>query len=160
MVATFVECPVAWAWVVPMAFAAQREALPPELWLIFVAIVLWTVAFDTYYAMVDRDDDLKIGVKSTAVLFGQYDLVMILMLQAAMLILMILAGLEFQRSWIYFFSLLVSAVYFINQFRSARHRERQACFAAFLDNHKVGMIIFMGIALDYLFEGMSLAAYF
>ena len=98
---------VAWAWVVPMAFAAQREALPPELWLIFVAIVLWTVAFDTYYAMVDRDDDLKIGVKSTAVLFGQYDLVMILMLQAAMLILMILAGLEFQRSWIYFFSLLV-----------------------------------------------------
>jgi 4-hydroxybenzoate polyprenyltransferase len=110
--------------------------------------------------MVDRDDDLKIGVKSTAVLFGQYDLVMILMLQAAMLILMILAGLEFQRSWIYFFSLLVSAGYFINQFRSARHRERQACFAAFLDNHKVGMIIFMGIALDYLFEGMSLAAYF
>jgi len=151
---------VAWAWVVPMAFAAQREALPPELWLIFVAIVLWTVAFDTYYAMVDRDDDLKIGVKSTAVLFGQYDLVMILMLQAAMLILMTLAGLEFQRSWIYFFSLLVSAGYFINQFRSARHRDRHACFAAFLDNHKVGMIIFMGIALDYLFEEMSLAAYF
>ena len=151
---------VAWAWVVPMAFAAQREALPPELWLIFVAIVLWAVAFDTYYAMVDRDDDLKIGVKSTAVLFGQYDLVMILMLQAAMLILMILAGLEFQRSWIYFFSLLVSAGYFINQFRSARHRDRQACFAAFLDNHKVGMIIFMGIALDYLFEEISLAAYF
>ena len=151
---------VAWAWVVPMAFAAQTEALPSELWLLFAAIVLWTIAFDTYYAMVDRNDDLKIGIKSTAVLFGQYDLVMILVLQAAMLILMTLAGIEFQRSWVYFFSLLVSAGYFINQFRSTRHRERQACFAAFLNNHKVGMVIFMGIALDYFFEGKSLATYF
>ena len=151
---------VAWAWVVPMAFAAQREALPPELWLIFAAIVVWTVAFDTYYAMVDRDDDLKIGVKSTAVLFGQYDLVVILVLQAATLLFMTLVGLEFQRSWVYFFSLLVSAGYFINQFRSARHRERQACFAAFLNNHRVGMVIFIGIALDYFFEGLMLTAYF
>lgn len=151
---------VAWAWVVPMAFAAQREALPPELWLIFAAIVVWTVAFDTYYAMVDRDDDLKIGIKSTAVLFGQYDLVVILVLQAATLLFMTLVGLEFQRSWIYFFSLLVSAGYFINQFRSARHRERQACFAAFLNNHRVGMVIFIGIALDYFFEGLMLTAYF
>jgi 4-hydroxybenzoate polyprenyltransferase len=73
---------------------------------------------------------------------------------------MTLAGIEFQRSWVYFFSLLVSAGYFINQFRSTRHRERQACFAAFLNNHKVGMVIFMGIALDYFFEGKSLATYF
>ena len=151
---------VAWAWVVPMAFAAQREALPPELWLIFAAIVVWTVAFDTYYAMVDRDDDLKIGIKSTAVLLGQYDLVVILVLQAATLLFMTLVGLEFQRSWVYFFSLLVSAGYFINQFRSARHRERQACFAAFLNNHRVGMVIFIGIALDYFFEGLMLTAYF
>jgi 4-hydroxybenzoate polyprenyltransferase len=98
---------VAWAWVVPMAFAAQRERLPPELWLIFAAIVVWTVAFDTYYAMVDRDDDLKIGIKSTAVLFGQYDLVVILVLQAATLLFMTLVGLEFLRCFFYFFSVFV-----------------------------------------------------
>ena len=151
---------VAWAWVVPMAFAAQREELPPELWLIFAAIVVWTVAFDTYYAMVDRADDLKIGVKSTAVLFGRYDLVVIVLLQVATLILMSLVGLAFQRGWIYFFSLLVSTGFFANQFRGARHRERQACFAAFLNNHRVGMVIFMGIALDYLAESSPVASYF
>lgn len=151
---------VAWAWVVPMAFAAHREELPWELWLIFAAIVVWTVAFDTYYAMVDRADDLKIGVKSTAVLFGRYDLAMIVLLQTATLVLMFLVGLEFQRGWIYFFGLLVSAAFFANQFRHARHRERQACFAAFLSNHRVGMVIFIGIALDYIFEGLPLASYF
>ena len=151
---------VAWAWVVPMSFAAQREELPRELWLIFAAIVVWTVAFDTYYAMVDRADDLKIGVKSTAVLLGRYDLVMIVLLQVATLILMSLVGLEFQRGWVYFFSLLVSAGFFANQFRGARYRERQACFAAFLNNHRVGMVIFMGIALDYLAESSPVGSYF
>jgi 4-hydroxybenzoate polyprenyltransferase len=110
--------------------------------------------------MVDRDDDLKIGIKSTAVLFGQYDLVLILVLQGATLLFMTLVGLEFQRSWIFFSSLLVSAGCFINQFRSARNRERQACFAAFLNNHRVGMVIFIGIALDYGFNGLPFASYF
>ena len=110
--------------------------------------------------MVGRADDLKIGVKSTAVLFGRYDLAMIVLLQTATLVLMFLVGLEFQRGWIYFFGLLVSAAFFANQFRHARHRERQACFAAFLSNHRVGMVIFIGIALDYVFEGLPLASYF
>ena len=151
---------VAWAWVVPMAFAAHREELPWGLWLIFAAIVVWTVAFDTYYAMVDRADDLKIGVKSTAVLFGRYDLAMIILLQTATLILMSLVGLEFQRGEIYFVGLLVAAAFFANQFRHARCRERQACFSAFLSNHRVGMVIFMGIALDYAFEALPFVDYF
>ena len=151
---------VAFAWAVPMAFAAERAALPTELWLIFAAIVFWTVAFDTYYAMVDREDDLEIGVRSTAVLFGKYDLLMIVLLQFATLVLMALVGLEFQRGLVYFLSLVVAAGYFFNQFRRARQRDREACFAAFLNNHRVGMVIFIGIAADYLIAQQPMAAYF
>ena len=98
---------VAWAWVVPMAFSAHREELTWELWLIFAAIVVWTVAFDTYYAMVDRADDVKIGVKSTAVLFGRYDLAMIVLLQTATLVLMFLVGLSFSAAGFIFLAYLL-----------------------------------------------------
>ena len=141
---------VAWAWVVPMAFAAETSQLPAELWLIFFAIVAWTVAFDTYYAMVDRDDDLKIGIKSTAVLFGRYDHLAIICLQTSFLVLLIFAGTTFDRGAIYFVSLAISAGFFVNQYFTTRDKDRQACFAAFLNNHRVGMIIFFGIATDYL----------
>ena len=141
---------VAWAWVVPMAFAAETKELPAELWIIFFAIVTWTIAFDTYYAMVDRDDDLKIGVKSTAVLFGRYDHLAIISLQTSCLVLLIFAGLLFDRGWIYFVSLAIAASFFINQYLATRDKEREACFAAFLNNHRVGMVIFLGIATDYL----------
>jgi 4-hydroxybenzoate polyprenyltransferase len=141
---------VAWAWVVPMAFAAETKELPEELWTIFFAIVTWTIAFDTYYAMVDRDDDLKIGVKSTAVLFGRYDHLAIISLQTSFLVLLIFAGLLFDRGWIYFVSLAIAASFFVNQYLATRGKEREACFAAFLNNHRVGMVIFLGIATDYL----------
>jgi len=144
---------VAWAWVVPMAFAAETMELPAELWIIFFAIVAWTIAFDTYYAMVDRDDDLKIGVKSTAVLFGRYDHLAIICLQVSFLVLLMFAGIIFDRGWIYFVSLAIAASFFINQYLTTRDKEREACFAAFLNNHRVGMIIFLGIATDYFILG-------
>ena len=143
----------AWAWAVPMAFAAERNQLPVTLWLIFVAVILWTIAFDTYYAMVDREDDLKVGIKSTAILFGRYDLLIIALLQLMTLILLFIAGLEFSRSWFYMSGLIAAALYFVNQYIQARSREREACFESFLNNHRVGMVIFIGLALDYLLLG-------
>jgi len=141
---------IAWAWSTPMAFAAETNGLPLELWVVFAAIVFWTIAFDTYYAMVDRNDDLQIGIKSTAILFGKYDLLIIGLLQIAVLALLVWAGLLFDRGAIYFIGLAVAAAYFINQHLISRSRDREACFAAFLNNHRVGMVIFIALATDYL----------
>jgi 4-hydroxybenzoate polyprenyltransferase len=140
---------LAWSWTVPMAFAAEQQALPAGLWLISAAIVLWTVAFDTYYAMVDREDDLKIGVKSTAILFGKQELLIIAILQISTLVLLYLAGNYFNRSGMYDLGLVISAGYFIVQHFQARSRESEGCFKAFLNNHRVGMVVFIGLALDY-----------
>jgi 4-hydroxybenzoate polyprenyltransferase len=140
---------VAWAWSTPMAFAAETNALQPALWVVFAAIVFWTIAFDTYYAMVDREDDVEVGIKSTAILFGRYDLLIIGLLQVGVLVLLAIAGGLFDRGALYFVSLAVAAGYFINQYRISRRRDRDACFAAFLNNHRVGMVIFIGLALDY-----------
>ncbi|MDG0969767.1 MAG: 4-hydroxybenzoate octaprenyltransferase [Porticoccaceae bacterium] len=140
---------VAWAWVVPMAFAAERTELPSELWIICAAIITWTIAFDTYYAMVDREDDLQVGVKSTAILFGQFDRYIIASLQLVSLGLMALVGLEFDRGGVYFFGLLVAGGLFVGQYHTTALRDPTACFAAFLNNHRVGMVIFAGIFLDY-----------
>ena len=139
----------AWAWAVPMAFAAEQQALPPALWLVFGAVIFWTVAFDTYYAMVDREDDLQIGIKSTAILFGQYDLRVIALLQLTTLLLLWFAGVLFGRGWFYALGLGAAALYFVGQHLQARSRERDGCFKAFLNNHRVGMVIFIGLALDY-----------
>lgn len=140
----------AWAWAVPMAFAAEQQQLPLALWFIFGAVILWTIAFDTYYAMVDREDDLLIGIKSTAILFGKQDLAIIAVLQLAMLVLLAMAGLYFERGWVYALGLMAAGGYFVNQYRQARAREAEGCFKAFLNNHRVGMVIFIGLALDYL----------
>ena len=140
---------MAWAWAVPMAFAAEQQALPVGLWLISTAIVLWTIAFDTYYAMVDREDDLNIGVKSTAILFGKYDLLIIAVLQITSLILLGFAGDYFNRGVVYNLGLVIAAGYFVAQHLQARSRDADGCFNAFLNNHRVGMAIFIGIALDY-----------
>jgi len=140
---------IAWAWAVPMAFAAEQQALPAGLWLISAAIVLWTIAFDTYYAMVDREDDLTIGIKSTAILFGKQDLLIIAILQILALILLTLAGSYFQRGWIYSLGLIIAAAYFISQHLLARTRQPEGCFKAFLNNRRVGMAIFIALALDF-----------
>ena len=140
---------MAWAWAVPMAFAAEQQALPAGLWLISGAIVLWAIAFDTYYAMADREDDLKIGIKSTAILFGKQDLLIIAVLQILTLILLATAGNYFNRGWIYDLSLIIAAGYFVSQHLQARARKTEGCFKAFLNNHRVGMAVFIGLALDY-----------
>ena len=140
---------MAWAWAVPMAFAAEQQALPASLWLISGAIVLWTIAFDTYYAMADREEDLKIGIKSTAILFGKQDLLIIAVLQVLTLILLATAGNYFNRGWIYDLSLIIAAGYFVSQHLQARARKTEGCFNAFLKNHRVGMAVFIGLSLDY-----------
>ncbi len=139
----------AFAWSVPMAFAAQTDTLPRSVWLIYTAVVLWTVAYDTFYAMVDREDDLKIGVKSTAILFGEMDLAMTASLQLLTLLTLMTVGTHFKLSWIYYLSLVVSAGLFAFQHYLARNRERQGCFKAFLNNNWVGMTVFIGIVAHY-----------
>lgn len=140
---------IAWAWTVPMVFAAEQETLPAGLWLISAAIILWVIAFDTYYAMVDRKDDVKIGVKSTAILFGKHDLLIIAILQFCSLILLGFAGDYFNRGGLYTFGLVIAGGYFFTQHLQARSRQPDGCFKAFLNNHRVGLCIFIGLALDY-----------
>ena len=140
---------VAWAWAIPMAFAAEQQTLPDTLWLIVVAVICWTVAFDTYYAMVDREDDIKTGIKSTAILFGKYDLLIVVVLQIMMLVFLVIAGHYFERGWTYIMGLVMAAGYFIQQHLQVRQRDKENCFRAFLNNHRVGMVIFIALALDY-----------
>ncbi len=135
-----------------MTFAAERGQLPAGLWLIFAAVILWTLAFDTYYGMVDREDDLKIGIKSAAILFGRYDLAIIALLQLLSLGLLFVAGLHFGRGWIYTAGLLVAGGYFVRQHSQARGRTREAYFSAFLNNNRVGQVIFIGLSVDYFFQ--------
>ncbi len=140
----------AFAWSIPMAFAAQTNQLPTELWALYAAVILWTVAYDTFYAMVDRDDDLKIGVKSTAILFGDMDIPITATLQILVLIALAMTGMNFDRGRWFFLSLLVAGLLFLYQQFLIRHRDRDKCFKAFLNNHYVGTVIFIGLAVDYL----------
>jgi 4-hydroxybenzoate polyprenyltransferase len=139
----------AFSWGMPMAFSAQTGELPATLWLLYLANLLWTVAYDTYYAMVDRDDDLQIGVKSTAILFGDADRLIIGCLQGLALLCLVLAGARFELGAYYYAGLTVAAGCFVWQLWSTREREPQACFAAFLHNHWAGLAIFLGIVADY-----------
>lgn len=139
----------AFAWSIPMAFSAQTNQLPTELWALYAAVILWTVAYDTFYAMVDRDDDLKIGVKSTAILFGDMDIPITATLQILVLIALAMTGANFGRGLWFFLSLVAAGLLFLYQQFLIRHRERDKCFQAFLNNHLVGAIIFIGLALDY-----------
>ncbi len=141
---------LAFSWAIPMAYSAQGGNLSdPILWMLFVANCFWTIAYDTYYAMTDRKDDLKIGIKSTAILFGEYDLFVILCLQALTLSLLTCIGLLAGLHWIYFISLLVCAGLFCQQFQQAKDREEQACFRSFLDNNRVGYCVFIGLAANF-----------
>jgi 4-hydroxybenzoate polyprenyltransferase len=144
----------AFSWGIPMAFAAQRDALPPAMWLIYFGNLLWTTAYDTAYAMVDREDDLKVGIKSSAILFGQYDRVMIAILQMASLLCLYLAGLAFDLGIYYNTSLMVAAVLFGYQQYLIHDRHPDACLKAFLHNNWVGMVIFAGVATSFSPDGV------
>ncbi|WP_152227376.1 4-hydroxybenzoate octaprenyltransferase [Pseudomonas sp. SCB32] len=139
----------AFSWGIPMAFTAASGTLPAAAWLLFFANVLWTVAYDTYYAMTDREDDLKMGMKSTAILFGDADRAINLTLQGLMLLLLILAGNKLGMHLYYYLGLAVAAGCFAWQFHSTRDREPMKCFKAFLHNHWAGLAIFVGTVLDY-----------
>lgn len=140
----------AFSWGMIMAFAEEQGYIPLVAWLLFLANVLWTVAYDTMYAMVDRDDDLEIGVKSTAIIFGHYDKRIILFLQLMTLALLFSVGDILAFGWPYQLSLVAAAGFFCYQQILIAGRERERCFQAFLNNHYVGLIIFIGVTVEYL----------
>ncbi|MGR4040250.1 4-hydroxybenzoate octaprenyltransferase [Pseudomonas sp. 910_21] len=139
----------AYSWGILMTFTAQNGELPASAWLLYIANLLWTVGYDTYYAMTDRDDDLKIGVKSTAILFGDADRVIILTLQGLSLGCLLLAGARFHLGGWFHLGLVAAAACFAWEFWYTRDRDRMKCFKAFLHNHWAGMAIFIGVVLDY-----------
>lgn len=139
----------AFGWAIPMAFAAQTGSVDPRSWWLFAAVLVWALIYDTMYAMVDRDDDLKIGVKSTAILFGRYDRLIIGLLQLVFLALLIYVGHLFGLGFYYFCGLAAAAVLMIFHQWLIRDRQRDRCFRAFLHNHWVGVVIFIGILANY-----------
>ncbi|WP_185267920.1 4-hydroxybenzoate octaprenyltransferase [Halopseudomonas xiamenensis] len=141
----------AYSMAIPMAFAAQTGELPAALWLLYIANLLWTVAYDTEYAMCDRPDDLVIGVKSTAILFGEADRLIIGLLQGLVLLCLVLVGSRFELGVFYHLGLLAMLLSFAWQHWLIRAREPQACLAAFLSNHWSGLLVFAGLVLDYRF---------
>ncbi|NQS86112.1 4-hydroxybenzoate octaprenyltransferase [Pantoea allii] len=138
----------AFGWAIPMAWAAVSESLPLVCWLVFLANICWTVAYDTQYAMVDREDDLKIGVKSTAILFGRYDKFIIGLLQLATLVLMALVGTMLDLNGAFYWTLLLAGGLFVYQQKLIAQRDRQACFRAFLNNNYVGLVLFLGVLMN------------
>ena len=140
----------AFGWSIPMAFAAVSESVPMSCWLMFFANILWAVAYDTLYAMVDRDDDVKIGIKSTAILFGRHDKLIVGILQVLVLVLMAAVGWLNGLGWAFYASIAVAGALFIWQQKMIMHRDRDACFKAFLNNNYVGLALFVGLAVSYL----------
>lgn len=139
----------AFSMAIPMAFAAVEYRVPIIAWVLFAANLLWTIAYDTQYAMADREDDLKVGIKSTAILFGRYDLLTIAGLQILTLLLLSLAGWMISAATYYWVCLLIAAVMFVWQWWMASGREPEECLRAFRQNHYVGMVVALGFALHY-----------
>lgn len=139
---------LAFSWGIPMAFAAERGMVLAAAWLPFLAAVLWSVVYDTFYAMVDRDDDLRIGVRSTAILFGGADRAITAVLQLLVLLLLVLTGVTFGLGVVYAASLAACGLLFGWQQWLLRNRSREGCFRAFINNNLVGLLVFVGIALD------------
>ncbi|MHA2800874.1 4-hydroxybenzoate octaprenyltransferase [Vibrio harveyi] len=140
---------LAFSWAIPMAWAAQTGELPWIVWFVFVINALWTIAYDTQYAMVDRDDDLKIGIKSTAILFGRHDKLVIGVLQLITLAMLVLLGQHYELGQSYYWTILVAASLFVYQQHLIRNRERDLCFRAFLNNNYVGMVIAVGLFIAF-----------
>jgi 4-hydroxybenzoate polyprenyltransferase len=143
----------AFSWSIPMAFAAQTNALPAELWLLYLANVLWTVAYDTEYAMVDREHDLRVGIKSTAILLGDMDRAAIACLQLASLLCLLFTGQRFGLGPFFYAGLAAAAATFLWQHYLIRDRAVGPTFRAFLNNNYSGMMVFAGIGLHYLAAG-------
>jgi 4-hydroxybenzoate polyprenyltransferase len=143
---------IAFGFSIPMAYAAQYGKLVPVVWVLLIANVFWAIAYDTEYAMVDRDDDIRIGVKSSAILFGRFDVAAVMTCHAIFLVLMAVIGWWQWLGALYYVGLAVAAFLVYRQYDLIRTRERDACFKAFLMNNWVGLAIFAGLAADLLFR--------
>ena len=139
----------AFGWAIPMAFAAQTGSVPMIAWLLFIANVIWSTIYDTFYAMADREDDLLAGVKSTAILFGNDDKVIIAVLQATFLVAMLMVGSQLDMSFVYYIGVLVTLILFVYQQHLIRDRGPAECLRAFLNNNWVGAALFAGIVAHY-----------
>lgn len=140
----------AFSWGIPMAYTAVDVPLTHTTWLLFIASVLWALVYDTLYAMVDREDDLKIGVKSTAILFGDADVVLVTGIHVLVLLALVLVGSQEGFGLWYNLACLAGAAFIVRQYFLVRRRERGPCFKGFLDNNYFGMAIFAGIVAEYL----------
>ncbi len=141
---------LAFGWGIPMAFAAETGQIASIAWLILLINVIWSVIYDTLYAMVDREDDVSIGLKSTAIMFGRFDLLIIRVLKILMIALLVLLGLKLQFSWPWFAGVAIAGMLFARQQYLVRDRDRDACFNAFLNNNWVGVAIWTGLLATYL----------
>ena len=140
---------IAFGFGIPMAFAATLGTVPPLAWILLVTNIFWAIAYDTEYAMVDRDDDIRIGIKTSALTFGRFDVPAVMLCYAAVLGLMAAIGWRLSRGAAFYLGLAGAAAIMGYHYTLIRHRERQKCFKAFLHNNWVGAVIFVGIALDY-----------
>jgi len=145
----------AFGFAIPMAYAAQTGSTNQQAWWLYLAGILWAIAYDTYYAMADKKDDLKVGVKSAAILFGKADLVIIGLIEFTVLGIVLMVGLDAQRGWPFILGLIAAAGFAIYQLYITRHRVPDQCFKAFLNNNYLGMAVFIGIAADYLIRGSA-----
>jgi 4-hydroxybenzoate polyprenyltransferase len=140
---------IAFGFGIPMAFAAIQGSVPPVAWVLLLANVFWCIAYDTEYAIVDRDDDIHLGIHSSALFFGQYDVMAVMTCYASTLFLLALVGLMTGLGWLYFLGLLVAAGIALHHYRLIKDRNREQCFAAFLHNNWFGAAVFAGVVGDY-----------
>jgi 4-hydroxybenzoate polyprenyltransferase len=144
---------VAFGFGIPMAYAAQTGTVPAIAWLLLLANIAWTIAYDTEYAMVDRNDDVKLGIRTSALLFGRYDVAAVMLCHALFLGIMLWIGLHLSLAWPYMAGLAGAALLAVHQYLMIRHRDRAGCFRAFLANNWLGGVVFAGIAIAALMPG-------
>ncbi|MFM2395776.1 MAG: hypothetical protein RLZZ434_358 [Pseudomonadota bacterium] len=142
---------IAFAWGIPMAFAATSNSIPDVAWVLLLANVCWAIAYDTEYAMVDRDDDLKIGLRSSAITFGRFDVFAVMICYALSLLMLASAGLMTHLGYLYYLGLLVAAGVALRHYFLIRRRDKTRCFQAFLHNNWFGLAVFVGLVVHYSF---------
>ena len=148
---------IAFGWGIPMAFSAETASIPALAWWLLGVNTVWSVIYDTLYAMVDREDDLAAGVKSTAILFGKHDLLIVGTLMALMALMLLAVGLKLGLSWPWFAGVVLALLLFARQLYSVRNRDRSACFSAFLNNNIVGLFVFLGLLGHFALIGRLFA---
>jgi 4-hydroxybenzoate polyprenyltransferase len=141
---------IAFSFGIPMAFAAQTNSLPPLIWILMLANLFWVIAYDTAYAIVDKPDDLKIGIKTSAITMGRFDVMGVMLCHGMFIVIMLAIGQLQAMGMAYYAGLMIAVGLIIYQYTLIRNRDRTLCFKAFLHNNWVGMVVFAGIALDFL----------